>query len=152
MAKQDKAKEDAKTFVPGETAITTINGDKVIVPKLNWGKELKLLDLVQSALEEVGGVLSKTPNAWDDLYGVVTTVLKVAPQHVTEFAAVVMEKDENWVKNNLDIALILGVIVPLLRERLDMIVERVGAYLGNQTQVAQALKEATQAATSETIQ
>jgi hypothetical protein len=48
---------------------------------------------------------------------------------VTTFASVVLDKPEDWVMENLDIAEIIGLIVPLLRNRTRMIQEKVQPYL-----------------------
>lgn len=119
---------DTKIFRPEEHEVTTIDGTKVKIPKISWKKEIDLLRIIQHTIDEVK--FDPADDAVDDsVLTMVNRVLQVAPNRVTEFIAVVLGQPSEWCEDNLDSAEILGVIIPLLRSRLDLIMEKVTPFM-----------------------
>lgn len=117
---------DVKTFVPEDLHITTVDGNKMKVPRLNWKKELQLIDIIQNVLKDVAPGFSRPNQTPIDI---VSKILEIAPQKATRFVAIVMNQDDNWVEENLDISEVVAVILPLLRSRLDLILRKLQPYL-----------------------
>jgi len=118
-----------KTATPEKkelTSITTVAGEVINIPTLNWAKELKLLALIEGVLGDMSEVL-RDENA--ETSDIIAKALAVAPDKVTEFVSVVLEQDNDWVEQKLDLPTVVGVVVPLLRSRLDLVMERVQPYI-----------------------
>jgi len=124
--KTETPKNDIATFVQPELYVTTIEDLRIKIPKLNWKKELQLINIIQSVLQDVGPILG-TPDA--SALGFITRMLEIAPDKATMFISIVMGKSTDWVEENLDIAEVIAVIVPLLRQRLDLIQAKLMPYI-----------------------
>ncbi len=119
--------EDSKIFRPEEHEVTCIDGTKVKIPRLSWEKEIDLINIIQQTLDEIA---SETVADTDTtVAGMVNKVLRIAPHRITQFISIVLNQSEEWCRKNLDSAEILGVIIPLLRSRLDLIMERIRPFM-----------------------
>lgn len=148
-----KKQTDVKVFVPEQHTVKTLSGESTKIPKISWKKELKILDIIQSSLDSFSEILNrKQSQKVKDKDGteqevsipdppspteLVSFALRAVPDQVTKVMGIVMDRDDGWVQENLDSAEILGVIVPLLRSRLDLIRDRIAPYtqelLGDQS-------------------
>jgi len=119
---------EAQAFAPLDMKVTTINGDELSVPKLSWGKELKLIQIIRKGMSELEDTMKPDAEGLN-VVNIMTKILEVAPGHITEFVSLVLEQDEQWVQDNLDMPEIFGVIVPLLRTRLNLAQQKVQSYM-----------------------
>ena len=133
MAKQSKTDtievkppSENKIFIPEENSVTTLSGETFKIPKLSWKKELQLLDIVQEAIQSL--VDNDTPID-GGVDNVVVKALRIVPEKITKFMALVLDRETDWVENNLDSPEILGVIVPLLKGRFDLIQDRLQKFI-----------------------
>lgn len=140
-AAEDKAKQDIDTFITTPKFVTTVDGEQVPLARMVWGREIKLLGVIQSVLDFVADDIS---NFGEEGFGVphlISKVMEQAPEKVSEFMLIILpDRDEAWIEENLELAEIIGVIVPLLRSRIDLI----GAKLGTFVETAVAQKAALQ--------
>jgi len=120
------AKKKTSTDKKELTSIKTVAGEVINIPALNWAKELKLLALIEGVLGDMSEVL-RDENA--ETSDIIAKALAVAPDKVTEFVSVVLEQDNAWVEEKLDLPTVVEVVVPLLRSRLDLVMERVNPYI-----------------------
>ncbi len=128
MPKETKKKaEDSHIFRPEDNEVTTVDGEKMKIPRLTWKKEIDLLRIIQKTLDEVSADMSD--DADPSVIAMVNRVLRVAPERISEFIAVVLNQPAEWCMDNLDSAEILGVIIPLLRSRLDLVMERIAPFI-----------------------
>jgi len=135
---------EIKVFVPNETEVTTVHGDIVIVPKITWKKEIQLIKLIENVLESVTDLIDDKEEP--SLAVLIQRVLSVAPEKATAFVSVVLEKDDEWVESNLDLPEIVGVIIPLLKQRLDMVTTRVTPYMTSEGAMAATVQSLEAAA------
>ena len=117
---------DIEKFLDEQLYITTTAGTKIPVPKLNWKKELVLINLIQSVLKDLGPTFN---NVNGNFMGLITKILEVAPDKATKFVSTVMAQSDDWVEENLDISEVVAVILPLLKNRLDLILAKLTPYL-----------------------
>ena len=120
------AKKKTSTDKKELTSIKTVAGETINIPALNWAKELRLLALIEGVLGDMSEVM-RDENA--ETSDVIARALAVAPDKVTEFVSVVLEQDNTWVEEKLDLPTVVEVVVPLLRSRLDLVMERVNPYI-----------------------
>ncbi len=119
-------KKTATPEIKALTSIKTVAGEVINIPVLNWAKELKLLALIEGVLGDMSQVLRDVDAETSDI---IAKALAVAPDKVTEFVSVVLEQDNAWVEEKLDLPTVVEVVVPLLRSRLDLVMERVNPYI-----------------------
>ena len=108
------------------TSVKTVAGDVINIPVLNWAKELRLLALIEGVLGDMSEVM-RDENA--ETSDVIARALAVAPDKVTEFVSVVLEQDNTWVEDKLDLPTVVEVVVPLLRQRLDLVMQKINPYI-----------------------
>ena len=121
-----KIAADTAVFVQEDLYVTTVDDEKMKVPRLNWKKELVLIGLIQGVLKDMGPAITN-PNG--DMVTLLTKVLEVAPEKATKFVSTVMGLPDTWVEEKLDITEVVAVILPLLRNRLDLILQKLTPYL-----------------------
>lgn len=119
-------KADTAVFIQEDLYVTTVDDEKLKVPRLNWKKELILINLIQGVLKDMGPTL-QNPNG--DMVTLLSKVLEVAPEKATKFVSTVMGLPDEWVEEKLDISEVVAVILPLLRNRLDLILQKLTPYL-----------------------
>lgn len=125
MEKQD-AITDVKIFIPEDNQVTTVDGTVIKIPKLSWKKELQLIDIIKQSMDELATASVAVPN---DATAMVNVALRVIPHKITQFMAVVMNMSEDWVQDSLDSTEIIGVCVPLLKSRFDLIATKLKPFL-----------------------
>ena len=139
--------EEIAVFIPEKTKISTIHNEEVIVPKISWKKEIKLIRIIEEVLSNIGELANDA-----DTVATVGKILEVAPDKATQFVSVVLEKEAQWVENNLDLPVIVSLIVPLLRQRLEMVMEKMRPYIPEGAEDSNLLDALKVTPTSETIQ
>jgi len=112
--KSEETKDD-EVFVPSLQEITTLNGEKVQVPKLNWKKEIliarsftnifKSLPQLKQVDWEKGITVSQVLESLPD-------VVEQAPDEITKIVSVILDKEPQWVEENLDFESIASLIIP----------------------------------------
>ncbi len=120
---------EIKIFIPNETEVTTVHGDKIRVPKITWKKEIQLIKLIEDVLGSLNDLIDGDDAADPGLAHMIQRVLSVAPEKATRFVSVVLEKEDDWVEDNLDLPEIVSIIIPLLRERLDTVGAKISPYI-----------------------
>jgi len=112
--KSEETRDD-EVFVPSLQEITTLNGEKVQVPKLNWKKEIliarsftnifKSLPQLKKVDWEKGITVSQVLESLPD-------VVEQAPDEITKIVSVILDKEPQWVEENLDFESIASLIIP----------------------------------------
>jgi len=138
------AEVEARVFVPNETKIHTVHGEYVIVPKITWKKEIQLIRLIESVLEGFAGASGEDIED-QSMVALVQRMLSVAPEKATKFVSVVLEKDDDWVEDNLDLPEIVSLILPLLKQRLDTIGTKIAPYVGTESASALVVAQSLEA-------
>lgn len=126
ITQNEAASADIKKYTEEQFYVTTTAGARVPVPRLNWKKELILINLIQAVLKDLGPALGAQNSS---LMSIVATVLDIAPSKATKFVSTVMDQSDQWVEENLDISEVIAVILPLLKSRLDLIQAKLAPYL-----------------------
>lgn len=124
---ETEQKSDLRIFIPEDNEVTTVDGAKVKIPKLSWKKELALIEIIKKSMDEIVENSGAVP---EDAAALVNIALRVVPHNITKFMATVMDKSEDWVQDSLDSTEIIGVILPLLKSRFDLIATKLKPFLG----------------------
>ena len=111
---KDNIDNQVKIIVPKEFFCHLIDGTEVKVPKPNWGKELKIIDIITETqsnipkeyLEE--GKISSPSE-------LVTILLKTFPRQATKIIAILLDKDEKYVEENFNSEGVMELLVPFFK-------------------------------------
>jgi len=113
-------KEQAGAFNPFSGEIETIAGEKVKIPKLAFGKNLQIGEIIETLIDEYKkesgiDILSLKPKdgTWsvDDLKSLISFVSTFVPRKLAEISAVILDKKYQWVLDNLDEESIIVVLM-----------------------------------------
>jgi len=110
-----KETKDDEVFIPSPQEITTLSGEKVQVPKLNWKKEIliarsftnifKSLPELKKVDWEKGITVSQVLESLPD-------IMEKVPDEITKIVSIALDKETKWVEENLDFESIAGLVVP----------------------------------------
>jgi hypothetical protein len=111
-----------KTFIPEDNSVTLANGQVVEVNPLNWGKEIKVCQLVSkffgnndltkafTALE--GGGEADSIEAISNL---IIPLINEAPQVITQILTILLDKDDIFIEESLTSEDVMKIFIPFLQ-------------------------------------
>jgi hypothetical protein len=111
-----------KTFIPEDNNVTLASGDIVEVNPLNWGKEIKVCQLVSkffgdnditkafTALEGDGET-----DSIEAISNLIVPLINEAPQVITQILAILIEKDEKYIEGSLTSEDVMKIFIPFLQ-------------------------------------
>jgi hypothetical protein len=111
-----------KTFIPEDNSVTLTNGQVVEVNPLNWGKEIKVCQLVSkffgnndltkafTALE--GGGEADSIEAISNL---IIPLINEAPQVITQILTILLDKDDIFIEESLTSEDVMKIFIPFLQ-------------------------------------
>jgi len=99
-------------FISGTNEITLSKGERVNVPPLTWGKELRIYNIITKIFSRfpAGDVDDDNLNVSSEL---AYTFMTSFATDITEIAALVFDKDKKWVESNLTSQDMVDFVVPL---------------------------------------
>jgi hypothetical protein len=111
-----------KTFLPEDNNVTLANGTVIEVKPLNWGKEIKVCQLVSKFFGENDIVNAFTALEGDGETDSIEAISKLiiplvseAPQVITQILALLIEQDEKYVLESLTSEDVMQIFVPFLQ-------------------------------------
>ncbi len=116
---KSQKKDEVETFFPSGGKVKLPSLDKPVeIKKFKWGKEAKLGKLLGSLLSDVN--LSDFTQLTEQnikgnpqiIFSTFLPLLDKAPDTLTKMVAIILEKDEDWVDNELGPEDIIEVLVP----------------------------------------
>lgn len=123
MSKDKDKVDEVGSLVPEDVYITTVSGDKVKVPPLTWRKEIQVFRSLGKMIGEMPKMEldSKDPSkvlGGLDLTELIPKLVKVLPDEITVLMETVLDKEKDWVCDNLSAKEVVGFIVPFLQAEL----------------------------------
>lgn len=114
-------KSDFDVWFPDIEFIETIHGERINIPPLSADKEAKTYKSIAKLLE----ILPKKDEDWEnfgvaDLLKLIPTLLKEAPDDAMFIAATLLDKDDKWVRENLNFDRIFKLIIPFVRGEAEL--------------------------------
>jgi hypothetical protein len=131
MKGKQKAKKGIdELFFPEPVEIKTLSGEIVQVPKVAWGKEIRIGQEIGRVFEELNDVRISTEKGaqWDREKLIAELIVK-APDAVTRIVSIIIDKDAAWIQEELDAEAILGLLVPFCMNRVTKFVKVLPAEL-----------------------
>jgi hypothetical protein len=114
--------KELETFVPESTKVTLANGTELEIKPLNWGKEIKVCQLVSkffsdNTLLEAFNEISTTEgkNDLDAISKLIIPLVNDAPQVITEILALIINKDVKYIEESLTSEDVMQIFVPFLQ-------------------------------------
>jgi hypothetical protein len=111
-----------KTFIPEDNNVTLTNGSVVAVNPLNWGKEIKVCQLVSkffgdndltkafTALEGDGET-----DSIEAISNLIVPLINEAPQVITQILAILLDKDDEYINESLTSEDVMKIFIPFLQ-------------------------------------
>lgn len=123
-----------------------IEGETFEIPTPNWGMELQVIRSIGRLLKEVKDdidvPLSELPELAKDkekLTPIIITMLEKAPDEVTKIIARIINKDEAFVKEKLDMMILIEILIPFFVTRMTHLTQSMKRMDGNFEQLMQGL-------------
>ena len=128
---------EIELFVLEKQKIRTVHGEEIQVPPLTWGKEFEISKLINSVLGVLvrTGVFSGKPPTEDQIPEVLNVIFCEAPDAITKAMAVLLGKDEKWVKENLISEEIMRLLIPFLKSKQESLAMAIQRYSGSLQQL-----------------
>jgi len=115
-------KDEIKIFFPPQIEVETIEGQKVQVGKISWGKELRIATELSAILERCPELIrtdfSKELSG-EQLLRLATSLLKSAPEAATRISSILLDKEESWIQDHLDSSAMIDILVPFFLSKIE---------------------------------
>lgn len=111
---EEKEKSDFETWFPPLEFMDTIGGERVKIPKVSAGKEAKVFQALARLLGTLPKKIDLDNFTAADLLNVAPKLLREAPEEGFFIAATLLDKEPQWVKDNLDFDKIFSLILPFV--------------------------------------
>jgi len=109
-----ETKGDFDTWFPPLEFIETLNEERVKIPKVSAGKEAQVFQALARLLEKLPKDLNWEEIQAADLLQIAPKLLRDAPEEAFLIAATLLDKEPDWVKDNLDFDMIFSLILPFV--------------------------------------
>ncbi len=114
--------KELETFLPEDIKVTLSNGTAIVIKPLNWGKEIKVCQLVSkffsgNTVIEAFNEISKDDgkNDLDAISQLLIPLVSEAPQVITQILALLLDKDIKYVEESLTSEDVMQIFVPFLQ-------------------------------------
>ena len=118
---------DLEVWFPPLEFIETIHGERIAIPPISSGREIKVFQAIARLLEALPK--DKIKNLEDfsaaDLFDILPNLLKEAPKEGLLIASTILNSkehsiDNQWVEDNLDLEKIFSLIIPFVSREADL--------------------------------
>lgn len=131
---EKKLETEIDEFVKTTFRITTIHDEVINLPRVGWIVESKVLKSIGNLLKRLPKGMFVSPSSNEDkkkkrsdvdflninsdnIVDIISIFCDSAPDEITKIVALITNKDENWVGENLDLEGIIGVLSPFFYGR-----------------------------------
>lgn len=110
-----------KTFIQESTNVTLADGTVLEIKPLNWGKEIKVCQLVSKFFGDSNLVKIFTTieadetNSIEAISNLIVPLVNNAPQVITQILTILLNKDEQYVEESLTSEDVMKIFVPFLQ-------------------------------------
>ncbi|GAH64861.1 unnamed protein product, partial [marine sediment metagenome] len=117
---KEEEKSDFETWFPPLEFIDTIGGERVKIPPVSAGKEAKVFQALARLIDKLPKKIDLENFTAADLLNVAPKLLKEAPEEGFFIAATLLDKEPQWVKDNLDFDKIFSLILPFVEREVKL--------------------------------
>lgn len=122
-----EAKEELEVFVPMPKKIKALDGQEVEVPKTTWKNEIQIGRIISKGVSDIPAL--KEINFKEikiaDMVSLLPTIIDVAPDVITGVTSILLKKEKEWIENNLNGEIIIGLLSPFFGNFLNKVLKRV---------------------------
>ena len=114
-------KNDTQAFFPDTDVFICSSGEQIKIPRITWGKEIKLLKSASAIIKSVPELNSLSINPetgvqLTDILKLVPSILETVPEQVTGFVALMLDRTSEWVNENLSSSDVVGLVFPFFKK------------------------------------
>jgi len=121
------AKEELEVFVPMPKKIKTLDGQEIEVPKTTWKNEIQIGRIISKGVSDIPAL--KEINFKEikiaDMVSLLPTIIDVAPDVITGVTSILLKKEKEWIENNLNGEIIIGLLSPFFGNFLNKVLKKV---------------------------
>ncbi len=116
--------KEVETFIPEDNQFTLTNGEVLEIKPLNWGKEIKVCQLVSkffgdNNMIDVFSLIVGTEDGKEDsleaISRLIIPLINEAPQVITKILALMLDKEQTYVEESLTSEDVMQIFVPFLQ-------------------------------------
>jgi hypothetical protein len=112
--------KEIETFLPENNKVTLSNGQVIEIKPLNWGKEIKVCQLVSkffgdNNLMEAFNLVDKEEDSLTAISNLIIPLVNEAPQIITQIIALLIEKETKEIEESLTSEDVMQIFVPFLQ-------------------------------------
>lgn len=121
-------KKDFETWFPPLEFIETIKKERVAIPPVSAGKEAKVFQALGRLLSHLPKKINWDDLSADDLLNIAPRLLKEAPEEAFFIAGLLLDREKQWVEDNLDFDKIFSLILPFVGREAKLFTKVVGLF------------------------
>lgn len=125
---EEKEKSDFETWFPPLEFIDTIGGERIKIPPVSAGKEAKVFQALGRLLSHLPKKINWDEFSADDLLNIAPKLLKETPEEAFYIGGLLLDKEKQWVADNLDMDRIFSLILPFVGREAKLFTRVVGAF------------------------
>lgn len=111
---KEKQKADFETWFPPLEFIETIKGERIAIPPVSAGKEAKVFQALGRLLDKLPKKINWNEFGAADLLDIAPKLLKEAPEEAFYIGGLLLDKEKQWIADNLDMDKIFSLILPFV--------------------------------------
>ncbi len=121
-------KDETQVFFPDSNKFVTSSGEEITIPRITWGKEIKLLKIASGIMKSVPELanLNADPEKGlqvSDVLKLIPSILETVPEQITSFVALMLDRTPEWVNDNLSSEDIVKLVFPFFRKFINNLVK-----------------------------
>jgi len=125
--RKSDAKEELEVFVPMPEIIKTLGGQEIEVPKTTWKDEIKIGRIISKGVSDIPALkeINFKEVRISDMVSLLPTVIGVAPDVITGVTSILLKKEKEWIEDNLNSEIIIGLLSPFFGNILNKVLKKV---------------------------
>jgi len=122
-----EVKEELDVFVPMPETIKTLDGQEVEVPKTTWKNEIQIGRIISKGVSDIPTLkeINFREIKISDMVSLLPTIIDVAPDVITGVTSILLKKEKEWIENNLNSEIIIGLLSPFFGNFLNKVLKKV---------------------------
>ena len=120
-------KEELEVFVPMPEKIKTLDGQEIEVPKTTWKDEIKIGRIISKGVSDIPELreINFKEIKISDMVSLLPTIIGVAPDVITGVTSILLKQEKEWIENNLNSEIIIGLLSPFFGNFLNKVLKKV---------------------------
>jgi len=127
-----KQKGDVDVFFPIPEFINTIHGERIIIPIMNLKKEFEIGHAITRIIKKIPDFKDLNLRALqpETITKMLPALMETAPEELTFMASTILEKDKEWIEEQLDLDVLMDLLIPFFLRVLKKLASKITKFEG----------------------